>query len=64
MKPEQQADYDHTFHATYDKEIPWQEGSTSVLKLPEGVQVKIFAHDNAMGRIDMKVKFPPGYVEP
>ena len=27
MKPEQQADYDHTFHAIYDKEIPWQEGS-------------------------------------
>ena len=36
----------------------------SVLTLPDGVQVKIFAHDNAMGRIDMKVKFPPGYVEP
>jgi len=64
MKPKQQADYDHTFRAIHDDEIPWQEGSKSVLKLPEGVQVKIFAHDKAMGRIDMKVKFPPGYVEP
>ena len=64
MKPDQQATYDHTFHAIYDKEIPWQEGSKSVLKLPDGVQVKIFAHDKAMGRVDMKVKFPPGYVEP
>ena len=64
MKPNQQANYDHTFRAIHDNEIPWQEGSKSVLTLPDGVQVKIFAHDNAMGRIDMKVKFPPGYVEP
>ena len=64
MKPNQQANYDHTFRAIHDDEIPWQEGSKSVLKLPDGVQVKIFAHDKAMGRIDMKVKFPPGYVEP
>src|SRR5450631_1222892 len=64
MKPYQQANYDHTFRAIHDDEIPWQEGSKSVLKLPDGVQVKIFAHDKAMGRVDMKVKFPPGYVEP
>ena len=64
MKPEPQAAYDHTFRAIHDDEIPWQEGSKSVLKLPDGVQVKIFARDDAMGRIDMKVKFPPGYVEP
>ena len=64
MKPNQQANYDHTFRAIHDDEIPWQEGSKSVLKLPDGLQVKIFAHDKAMGRVDMKVKFPPGYVEP
>jgi len=64
MKPNQQASYDHTFRAIRDHEVPWQEGSKSVLKLPVGVQVKIFAHDMAMGRIDMRVKFPPGYVEP
>jgi len=64
MKPYQQTNYDHTFRAIHDDEIPWQEGSKSVLKLPDGVQVKIFAHDKAMGRVDMKVKFPPGYVEP
>src|SRR5476651_2256986 len=63
MKPQQQPAYDHTFHAIHDDEIPWQEGSKSVLKLPDGVQVKIFAHDKAMARVDMKVKFPPGYVE-
>src|SRR5262249_39484012 len=64
MKPDQQGNYDHTFRAIHDNEIPWQEGSKSNLTLPAGVQVKIFAHDKAMGRIDMKVKFPPGYVEP
>ena len=47
MKPNQQANYDHTFRAIHDNEIPWQEGSKSVLKLPDGVQVKIFAHDKA-----------------
>jgi ChrR Cupin-like domain len=64
MNFDRQAHYDHTFRAVRDDEIPWREGSQSILKLPVGVQVKIFAHDSAMGRIDMKVKFPPGYVEP
>jgi hypothetical protein len=64
MKPDPQPAYDHTFRAIHDHEIPWQEGAKSVLTLPDGVQVKIFAHDKAMKRIDMKVKFPPGYVEP
>ena len=64
MQPKEQPAYDHSFHAIHDHEIPWQEGAKSVLKLPDGVQVKIFAHDKAMGRVDMKVKFPPGYVEP
>lgn len=59
-----QAHYDRTFRAIHDSEIPWQEGSKSVLTLPDGVQVKILNHDRAMGRIDMKIKFPPGYVEP
>ena len=64
MQPDRQSAYDHTFHAIHDHEIPWQEGSKSVLKLLDGVRVKIFAHDKAMGRIDMKVNFPAGYVEP
>jgi hypothetical protein len=63
-QPDGQAQFDHSFRAIHDHEIPWQEGAKSVLKLPEGVEVKIFAHDKAMGRVDMKVKFPPGYVEP
>jgi len=56
---------DHSFKAIHDHEIPWQDGAgIDQLSLPEGVQVKIFAKDDAMQRIDMKVKFPPGYVEP
>jgi len=56
---------DHTFVATYDKDVPWQEDpAIDMLTLPDGVQVKIFRHDPVMKRIDMKVKFPPGYVEP
>ena len=58
-------DFDRSFKATYDRDIPWEEGAANELfKLPKGVQVKIFAHDPVMRRIDMKVKFPPGYVEP
>jgi hypothetical protein len=64
MTQNRQANYDHTFRAIRDDEIQWQEGSKSLLTLPGGVLVKIFAHDKAMGRIDMKVKFPAGYVEP
>jgi hypothetical protein len=56
---------DPTFLAIHDHEREWQDGSTvDLLNLPKGVEVKIFAHDPAMGRVDMKVRFPPGYVEP
>lgn len=56
--------FDHRFRATYDKDVPWQtQGVEELLTLPKGVKVKIFAYDPAMKRIDMKVKFPPGYVE-
>ena len=56
---------DHAFRAIHDDEIPWQDGlENNLLTLPKGVQVKVFAHDPAMKRVDMKVKFPPGYVEP
>jgi len=56
---------DPTFRAIHDHEKEWQDGSTvDMLNLPAGVQVKVFAHDAAMGRTDMKVRFPPGYVEP
>ncbi len=56
---------DHTFKAIHDDEIPWQDDvDANFLTLPEGVQVKVFAIDEAMKRVDMKVKFPPGYVEP
>ena len=56
---------DRRFCATYDKDVKWQTGDANeLLTLPPGIQVKIFAYDRVMKRIDMKVKFPKGYVEP
>jgi len=56
---------DHRFRAIHDRQVKWTEGAaTRLLTLPRGVKVKIFAHDPVMQRIDMKVKFPRGYVEP
>lgn len=63
-KPNQQAKADHTFRAIHDDEIPWQDVSRTGQKLPEGMQVKVLSHDKSTGRIDMKAKFAPGYVEP
>ena len=57
--------YDHTFKAIHDHEVPWESDDVrGLLKLPPGVQVKVLNYDPVMKRIDMKVKFPPGYVEP
>ncbi|MBT3352363.1 MAG: hypothetical protein HOJ95_04940 [Nitrospinaceae bacterium] len=57
--------FDNRFRAIYDKTVKWQESSAiELLTLPKGVKVKIFNHDPVMQRIDMKVKFPKGYVEP
>ena len=51
------------FRAVYDKEVPWEDGAdNNILTLPKGIKVKIFAQDEAMKRVDMKVKFPAGYV--
>ena len=58
-------DCDHGFKAIHDHEIAWEDGAAAeLLTLPEGVEVKVFAHDPVMNRIDMKVRFPAGYVEP
>lgn len=55
----------HTFKALYDKDIPWESDDVrGILTLPKGVKVKVLNHDPVMGRIDMKQRFPPGYVEP
>ena len=57
--------FDHGFKAIHDGEIPWEDGlDNNILTLPAGVQVKVFSQDTAMKRVDMKVKFPAGYVEP
>ena len=56
---------DHTFKAIHDHEVPWESDDVrGVLKLPPGVQVKVLNYDPVMKRIDMKHRFPPGYVEP
>ena len=57
--------YDRTFRAIYDHEIPWESDDVrGILKLPAGVQVKVLNYDPVMKRIDMKQRFPAGYVEP
>lgn len=64
-KPAAADSYDHTFKAIYDRDIPWQSDDVlGILKLPPGVQVKVLNYDPVMKRIDMKHRFPPGYVEP
>jgi len=56
---------DRRFRAIHDREVKWEEGAANrLLTLPRGVKVKVFAHDPVTRRIDMKVKFPKGYVEP
>ncbi len=56
---------DHRFRAIHDRQIKWTEGAANkLLTLPRGVKVKVFSHDPVTQRIDMKVKFPKGYVEP
>jgi len=56
---------DHTFKAIYDREIPWESDDVrGLLTLPPGVQVKVLNYDPVMKRLDMKQRFPAGYVEP
>tara|TARA_A100001037_G_scaffold299880_1_gene326387 strand:- start:2390 stop:2899 length:510 start_codon:yes stop_codon:yes gene_type:complete len=56
----------HEFVALHDEEVEWQDGedTNELLSLPPGVKVKVLNYDAAMKRVDMKVRFPPGYVEP
>ena len=57
--------YDRTFKAIYDHEVEWESDDVrGLLTLPPGVKVKILNYDPVMNRIDMKQRFPPGYVEP
>jgi hypothetical protein len=56
---------DYRFRATYDKDVKWEEAAANeLLTLPKGLKMKIFAYDPVMKRIDFKLKFPKGYVEP
>ncbi len=57
--------FDHSFKAIHDHEAEWEDDDVrGLLTLPKGVKVKILNHDPVMGRIDMKQRFPAGYVEP
>jgi hypothetical protein len=57
--------YDRRFKAIHDHEVPWESDDVrGILTLPPGVKVKILNYDPVMKRIDMKQRFPPGYVEP
>jgi len=57
--------YDHTFKAIHDDEVEWESDDVrGLLTLPEGVQVKVLNYDPVMKRLDMKQRFPKGYVEP
>lgn len=44
-------------------DLQWEE-DTDLLTLGSGVLVKVYRQDAAKGRLDLLVKFPPGYVEP
>ena len=57
--------YDHAFKAIHDHEVEWEsDDARGLLTLPEGVQVKVLNYDPVMKRLDMKQRFPKGYVEP
>ena len=57
--------FDRTFKAVYAKDIPWESDDVrGLLTLPPGVKVKVLNYDPVMKRLDMKQRFPPGYVEP
>jgi hypothetical protein len=57
--------FDHRFKAIHDHEVPWESDDIrGLLKLPPGVKVKVLNYDPVMKRLDMKQRFPAGYVEP
>jgi hypothetical protein len=56
---------DHRFIAKHDRDVKWEEGvANALLTLPKGLKMKVFAYDPVMKRLDMKLRFPKGYVEP
>ena len=57
--------FDHRFKAIHDREVAWESDDIrGLLKLPPGVKVKVLNYDPVMKRLDMKQRFPAGYVEP
>ena len=57
--------FDHEFKAIYARDVKWESDDVrGLLKLPPGVKVKVLNYDPVMKRLDMKQRFPAGYVEP
>jgi hypothetical protein len=57
--------FDRTFKAIHDRDVPWESDDVrGLLTLPPGVKVKVLNYDPVMKRLDMKQRFPAGYVEP
>ncbi len=57
--------FNHRFKAIYDRDVKWESDDVrGLLKLPPGVKVKVLNYDPVMKRLDMKQRFPAGYVEP
>jgi len=57
--------FGHRFKAIHDHEVAWESDDIrGLLRLPPGVKVKLLNCDPVMKRLDMKQRFPAGYVEP
>lgn len=52
-----------SFVTAHRWDLAWED-DLDVLTLGHGVQVKVLRHEPERGRLDLLVKFPPGYVEP
>src|SRR3972149_4195100 len=65
IKSKSKDKYDHTFREIDGRDVEWESDDVrGLLKLPPGVKVKVLNYDPVMKRIDMKQRFPAGYVEP
>lgn len=63
IDPQEPVIVENDLTITVDSEaLDWVDGDR--LTLPDGVLVHLLNENDAEGRTDMLVKFPPGYVEP
>lgn len=63
IDPQEPVIVENDLEITLESEsLDWEDGDA--LTLPEGAKVHVLNENDAEGRVDMVVKFPPGYVEP